>query len=131
MIRILFRRLAIGTADLVGSPWAFLVSAALILAWATSGPYYHYSDDWQLVMNTFTSVVTFLMVFLIQAMQNRDSKAMHLKLDELLRAVQSARTSLVSLEQMSDDELAALADEFQRLRARHHPAKTPQAEAQS
>jgi low affinity Fe/Cu permease len=114
----MFRRLAIGTADMVGSPWAFLISVGLIIAWAISGPYYHYSDDWQLVMNTFTSVVTFLMVFLIQAMQNRDSKAMHLKLDELLRAVKEARTSLVSLEQMTDAELDALAAEFQRLRAR-------------
>ncbi len=118
MRRELFRRLAIGSADMVGSPWAFLVGAGLILAWGLSGPYYHYSDDWQLVMNTFTNVVTFLMVFLIQAMQNRDSKAMHLKLDELLRAVKTARTSLVSLEQMSDDELDALAAEFQRLRTR-------------
>ncbi len=118
MHRDIFRRLAIWTADIVGSPWAFLISAGLILAWAISGPYYNYSDDWQLVMNTFTSVVTFLMVFLIQAMQNRDSKAMHLKLDELLRAVKTARTSLVSLEQMSDDELDALAEEFQRLRTK-------------
>jgi low affinity Fe/Cu permease len=114
----MFRRLAIGTADMVGSPWAFLISVGLIIAWAASGPYYHYSDDWQLVMNTFTSVVTFLMVFLIQAMQNRDSKAMHLKLNELLRAVKEARTSLVSLEQMTDEELDKLADEFQRLRAK-------------
>jgi low affinity Fe/Cu permease len=119
----MFRRLAIGTADMVGSPWAFLISVGLIAAWAISGPYYRYSDDWQLVMNTFTSVVTFLMVFLIQAMQNRDSKAMHLKLDELLRAVKDARTSLVSLEQMTDAELDALAAEFQRLRAR--VGKTP------
>jgi low affinity Fe/Cu permease len=112
MIKDMFRRLAIGTADTVGSPWAFLISVGLIIAWAVSGPYYHYSDDWQLVMNTFTSVVTFLMVFLIQAMQNRDSKAMHLKLNELLRAVKEARTSLVSLEQMTDEELDKLADEF-------------------
>jgi len=94
-----------------------LISVGLILAWAISGPYYNYSDDWQLVMNTFTSVVTFLMVFLIQAMQNRDSKVMHLKLDELLRGVKAARTSLVSLEQMSDEELDELAAEFRRLRA--------------
>jgi low affinity Fe/Cu permease len=121
MIRDIFRRLAIGTADMVGSPWAFLISVGLIAAWAISGPYYHYSDDWQLVMNTFTSVVTFLMVFLIQAMQNRDSKAMHLKLNELLRAVKEARTSLVNLEHMTDNELDALAEEFQRLRARVKP----------
>ena len=112
---------------MVGSPWAFLISVGLILAWAISGPYYNYSDDWQLLMNTFTSVVTFLMVFLIQAMQNRDSKAMHLKLDELLRGVKDARTSLVSLEQMTDEELDALAAEFQRLRVRvrKRPAPTP------
>jgi len=89
----MFRRLSIGTADLVGSPWAFLMSVGLIVVWPVSGPYYNYSDDWQLVMNTFTNVVTFLMVFLIQAVQNRDSKAMHLKLNELLRAVKEARTA--------------------------------------
>src|SRR5450759_2313269 len=116
MIRKRFRQFATWSADVVGSPWAFLVSIGLILAWVLSGPRFQYSENWQLVMNTGTNVITFLMVFLIQAMQNRDSKVMQLKLDELLRAVKSARTHLVSLEQMSDTELDELQAEFQRLR---------------
>jgi low affinity Fe/Cu permease len=116
MIRNRFRQFAIWSADVVGSPWAFFLSVGVILAWLVSGPRFHYSENWQLVMNTGTNVITFLMVFLIQAMQNRDSKVMQLKLDELLRAVKSARTQLVSLEQMSDTELDELQAEFQRLR---------------
>src|SRR5207253_11145237 len=103
-----FRRLAIWSADRVGSPWAFFVSVGLIIVWALAGARFHYSENWQLIMNTGTNIVTFLMVFLIQAMQNRDARAMHLKLDELLRAVKAARTSLVALEQMTDDELNEL-----------------------
>ena len=118
MIRDRFRRFAIWSADLVGSPWAFFASVAVIVIWAVSGPRFHYSEDWQLIVNTGTSVVTFLMVFLIQAMQNRDAKAMHLKLDELLRAVKDARTHLVALEQMSDEELDQLQAEFRRLKER-------------
>lgn len=119
-----FRQLANWTAEIVGSPWAFFVSIGLIVIWAITGPMYHYSDAWQLVMNTFTSIVTFIMVFLIQAMQNRDTRAIHLKLDELLRAVKAARTHLVSLEQMSDEELDRLQEEFQALRERG-VSKTP------
>src|SRR5262249_34683512 len=85
-----------------GSPWAFLVVAASIGVWALTGPLFHYSDTWQLVINTATTIVTFLMVFLIQNTQNRDTKALHLKLDELLRGVAGARTSLVDLEDLSD-----------------------------
>jgi low affinity Fe/Cu permease len=124
MVRDQFRRFAIWSADRAGSPWAFFVSLGLIVAWAVTGPRFHYSEDWQLVMNTGTSIITFLMVFLIQAMQNRDTKAMHLKLDELLRAMKSARTSLVALEHMSDEELDALAAEFQHIKARHRSART-------
>jgi low affinity Fe/Cu permease len=124
MIRDRFRRFALWSADAVGSPWAFFISVGLITAWAVTGPKFHYSEQWQLVMNTGTNVVTFLMVFLIQTTQNRDARAMHLKLDELLRAVKAARTQLVSLEQMTDDELAELQQEFQRLRQRATPART-------
>src|SRR5207248_4237789 len=83
--------------------------------WAVTGPFFHYSDTWQLVINTGTSVITFLMVFLIQNTQNRDARAIHLKLDELLRAVQEARTELVSLEEQPDEELVKLKEEFQQL----------------
>ena len=126
MVRDQFRRLANASAEVVGSPWAFFISLGLIVAWAVSGPIFHYSNAWQLVMNTFTNVVTFLMVFLIQAMQNRDTRAIHLKLDELLRAVKAARTHLVSLEQMSDDELDRLQEEFQVIRQRGGAKAGPQ-----
>ncbi|HEY2745237.1 MAG TPA: low affinity iron permease family protein [Polyangia bacterium] len=104
------------TSTAVGRPKSFFVAVAIILAWAVSGPVFHFSDTWQLIINTGTTIVTFLMVFLIQNTQNRDSKAIHLKLDELLRATRSARNTLVNLENMSDDELAELEAEFTRLR---------------
>jgi low affinity Fe/Cu permease len=113
-----FRKLAYLTAEVVGSPWAFLVGIGIVLLWGLSGPYFHFSDTWQLVINTGTTIVTFLVVFLIQAAQNRDSRALHLKRDELLRAVDHARTSLVALEGRTDDELDRLQKEFERLRER-------------
>ena len=112
----LFRRFAHKTSALVGSSWAFLTAVAVILAWGVTGPLFHFSDTWQLVINTGTTIITFLMVFLIQNTQNRDAKAIHLKLDELIRAVEPARNRLVELEDMSDEELAALEAEFKRLR---------------
>lgn len=102
----------------MGSPWAFLLAILAILAWAAMGPAFHYSDTWQLVINTATTIVTFLMVFLIQNTQNRDTRAMQLKLDELLRGLKGARTSLVGLEELSDEELEHLQKEFERLRGR-------------
>lgn len=117
----LFRKVAGRVSEAVGSPWAFLAAVALIVGWAVSGPLFGFSEVWQLVVNTATTIVTFLMVFLIQNTQNRDSKAIHLKLDELLRAVTDARTGMVDLEDMSDDELARLQDEFKRLRESHGP----------
>jgi Predicted small integral membrane protein len=102
----------------MGSPWAFLLAILAILAWACLGPAFHFSDTWQLVINTATTIVTFLMVFLIQNTQNRDTRAMQLKLDELLRGLKGARTSLVGLEELSDDELERLQKEFERLRGR-------------
>jgi low affinity Fe/Cu permease len=113
-----FRRFARATADLVGSSWAFLLSIAVVMVWAMLGPRYNYSDTWQLVINTGTTIVTFLMVFLIQNTQNRDAKAIHLKLDELLRGVRGARTGLVHLEDLSEEELTRLGEEFERVRAR-------------
>jgi len=90
----------------MGSPAAFAAAIAVVVGWAILGPVYHYSDTWQLVINTGTTIVTFLMVFLMQNTQNRDSKAIQLKLDELLRGVKGARTGLVRLESLTEDELA-------------------------
>jgi low affinity Fe/Cu permease len=111
-----FRRFAHATSVAVGSPWAFLGAVGVLVIWAILGPIYHYSDTWQLVINTGTTIVTFLMVFLIQNTQNRDARAIHLKLDELLRGVKGSRTSLMELENLSDKELAALQAELHRLR---------------
>jgi low affinity Fe/Cu permease len=112
----LFRRIAAATSTIVGSPWAFLLAVAVIVAWAVTGPIFGFSDTWQLVVNTGTTIVTFLMVFLIQNTQNRDATAIHLKLDELLRAVKEARPALIDLEDCTDEELAQFKREFERLR---------------
>lgn len=113
----LFRRFGHKTAEVAGSAWAFIVALAVIVVWLVTGPLFHFSDTWQLVINTGTTIVTFLMVFLIQNSQNRDSKVLHLKLDELIRAVKQARNSVVDLEDCTDEELAKLEEEFRRLRA--------------
>jgi low affinity Fe/Cu permease len=117
-----FRRCASAAASAVGSKWAFVLACAVVLAWAVTGPMFHYSDTWQLVINTGTTIVTFLMVFLIQNTQNRDAKAIHLKLDELIRGVKGARNHLVNLEEFSDEELADLQKQFERVRK--HAAET-------
>ncbi|HEU4325320.1 MAG TPA: low affinity iron permease family protein [Roseiflexaceae bacterium] len=111
-----FRKFANKTSDVVGSPWAFIAAVSLIVGWAVSGPLFGFSDTWQLVINTSTTIITFLMVFLIQNTQNRDARAIHLKLDELIRSVKGARNSMVDLEDLSDEELARLQREFKRLR---------------
>ncbi|HEY3068233.1 MAG TPA: low affinity iron permease family protein [Methylomirabilota bacterium] len=113
-----FRRLACTTAEWVGSPLAFIGAIVLVVVWAAMGPVFHYSDTWQLVINTGTTILTFLMVFLIQATQNRDATAIHLKLDELIRGVKGARTRLVRLEEFSDEELTELQEQFHRLHDR-------------
>lgn len=125
----LFRIFAQKTSDWVGSPWAFMLAVATVIVWAVSGPLFGFSDTWQLVINTGTTIVTFLMVFLIQNTQNRDAKAMHLKLDELLRAASEARTSLVDLEDLSDEELAKLQKQFQQLRETYADAEQEVSEA--
>ncbi len=112
----IFRQFARIAADSVGSPAAFLLGVGATLAWGATGPYFKYSDTWQLVINTSTSIGTFLVVFLIQNTQNRDAKVMHLKLDELIRAVKPARTELVQMETMTDAELDELQQEFQSCR---------------
>jgi low affinity Fe/Cu permease len=111
----LFHKFAHRIAEAVGSAWAFLIALLVILVWAVTGPIFQYSDSWQLLINTGTTIVTFLMVFLIQNTQNRDAKAIHLKLDELIRAVKGARTRLVDLEELSDEELTELHAEFRRI----------------
>ena len=110
-----FRKFASVTSDVVGSSWAFILAVLIIVVWAVTGPAFGYSDTWQLVINTGTTIITFLMVFLIQNTQNRDAKAIHLKLDELLRAVEGARTSMANLENMPDEELKRLQQEFRRI----------------
>lgn len=109
-----FRLFANKMASLMGSPWAFAASVLTVLIWAALGPAHDYSDTWQLVINTGTTIVTFLMVFLIQNTQNRDARAIHLKLDELIRASTKARNQLIDLENMSNQELDELHAEFCR-----------------
>jgi len=113
-----FRRAARTASSVLGSAWAFTVAVLVVLIWAFLGPVYHFSDTWQLVINTGTTIVTFLMVFLIQNTQNRDSKALHLKIDELIYAMKEARTGLVDLENLSDAELEKLERDFRRVARR-------------
>jgi len=112
-----FRGFAHHASLAVGSAWAFMLAVVIVAVWALVGPLYGYSDTWQLVINTGTTIVTFLMVFLIQNTQNRDAKAIHLKLDELIRAGTHARNELVELELLSDAELEQLQNEFHKLHA--------------
>jgi len=113
-----FRVFARRSAVMLGSAWAFSGAVLVILVWILTGPTFHFSDTWQLIINTATTVITFLMVFLIQNTQNHDAKAMHLKLDELIRALKGARNQLVDLEHLSDDELKKLEEQFQNMRKR-------------
>lgn len=119
----LFRKFSHRTSITVGSPIAFILAVAIIIVWIISGPLFGFSDTWQLVINTGTTIITFLMVFLIQNTQNRDAKAMHLKLDELIRAMKGARNSLVDLEDFSDEEIAVFTQEFQKFRTRRSVVK--------
>ena len=127
-MREMFRQFARRSADAMGSPLMFCVAIASILIWGATGPIYGYSDTWQLVINTATTIVTFLMVFVIQNTQNRDSKSIHLKLDELLRGVKGARTGLMQLEHLTDDQLDELRQQFERLQKRESRRLPQQAE---
>ena len=98
----------------LGTPWAFMVACAIVIAWAFTGPAAGYSETWQLVINTGTTIITFLMVFLIQNTQNRDSRALHLKLDELIRTTTAARNAFIDLENCSDEEVERMGREFNR-----------------
>ena len=117
----LFTRFSRAVARASGRPLTFLLASLSIIVWAVMGPIFHYSDTWQLVVNSGSSIVTFLMVFLIQATQNRDSQALHVKLDELIRAVKGARNSLLNLDDLSDEELEALHGHFVALAAKSKP----------
>ena len=115
----LFRKFATKISVIVGSPGSFILAVLVILVWAITGPIFQFSDTWQLVINTGTTIVTFLMVFLIQNTQNREMKALHLKLDELIRTDQNARNGLVNLETLSDEDLDSLQEQFEHLRKSH------------
>lgn len=118
-----FRKIASRTAHGVGHPFTFILAVAVVLMWAATGHFFHYSDTWQLVINTGTTIVTFLMVFLIQNTQNRDSHAIHLKLDELIHAHKHARDQMMALEELSDRELDELQREFDRIACEKVAAK--------
>ena len=112
MLRNTFNRFSHQAATAAGSAFAFLAAVTVIIVWAATGPIFHFSDTWQLIINTGTTIITFLMVFLIQNTQNRDSQVMQLKLNELIRAVHTARNDLVDLEELSDEELHRLQEQF-------------------
>ena len=113
-----FRRIADVTGSVVGSPWAFMTTLALTALWLLLGPVFEFSDTWQLTMNTAASQVTFLIAFLLQNTQNRDTRALQLKLDELIRSTAGARPQLIQLEELDDDQLDALKHDFERVRER-------------
>ncbi|KUL94011.1 membrane protein [Bosea sp. WAO] len=113
--RSLFTRLSQATAHWAGKPQTFFVALAIILVWAASGPFFGFNDTWQLVINTSTTIVTFLMVFIIQNSQNRDTAAMQIKLDELIAKVEGAREELLDLEELDEDKIEAIRGEFEAI----------------
>ena len=133
-INFWFSRFASSTAQIVGHPYVFFAAVVVLILWAASGPYFHYSDTWQLIINTGTTIVTFLVVFLIQNTQNRDAKALHLKLDELIRSHHPANDDLIDIQKLSDEELDELEKRYEAIRkaceARREARKsTPDADA--
>ena len=124
-----FTRFAKWTSHMAGRPVAFVIAVATLLLWAVSGPLFGFSDTWQLIINTGTTIVTFLMVFLIQNTQNRDSEALHVKLDELIRATKTASNALLDIEDLEEKELDKIRADYEELaaRARHELSKRSQA----
>ena len=116
-----FGRFATQTSAWMGSKWAFAVAGAIIVIWAATGPIFHYSDTWQLIINTGTTIVTFLMVFLIQNTQNRDARAINLKLNELIRAIDAARDQMIDIESLSDLELKEIQERYEKIKAATKP----------
>ncbi|HZQ90572.1 MAG TPA: low affinity iron permease family protein [Terriglobales bacterium] len=112
-----FAHFARWVAHVAGTPWMFVLASAVVTVWAFLGPRFRYSDTWQLVINTGTTIVTFLMVFVIQNTQNRDSRALHLKLDEVIRSIRHAHNELIDIENLSDEELGQLAERYEKIRA--------------
>jgi low affinity Fe/Cu permease len=110
-----FEKLARNTTRWTGHPMAFVSSAVIVLMWAVAGPIFGYSDTWQLAINTATTIVTFMMVFLIQNSQNRDTKALQIKLDELIRNTKGAHNTLLDLEELAEDDLSKINDEYKQL----------------
>jgi len=128
-----FRIFARRSSRVLGSAWAFGIAILIIVIWGLTGPAFHYSNTWQLIINTGTTIVTFLMVFLIQNTQNRDAKAAHLKLDEVIRALKGARNELIDLEKLADKDLTSLEKQFERVRKKaerngNNPGGTRRAE---
>jgi low affinity Fe/Cu permease len=127
-VALWFSRIATDTARWVGSPVAFLLACASVVIWGVLGPVYRYSDTWQLVINTATTILTFLIVFLIQNTQNRDAKALHLKLDEVIRSIHQAQNEMIDIENLSDKELDELKARYEQIRcewdARHGNRET-------
>jgi low affinity Fe/Cu permease len=122
-----FQTFANQASDLVGSRWAFLCAAAVILVWGITGPVFQYSDTWQLIINTGTTIITFLIVFLIQNTQNRDARAIHLKLNEVIRSINQAHNEMINIEKVSDEELAELAKKYESIRAECEQRKSRKA----
>lgn len=127
--RSLFTRLSQTTARWAGKPATFVLAVAIIVIWGLSGPIFGFNDTWQLVINTSTTIVTFLMVFIIQNSQNRDTAAMQIKLDELIVRLEGAREELMDLEELDEDKLEAIRDEFEKraaeARSKHNPGPAP------
>ncbi len=123
-MRDFFARMAMKAARLLGHPLAFLIAVFIVIGWATMGPYLGYSETWQLVINTGTTIITFLSVFLIQNSQNRESLAMQLKLDEIVRSIKEARNEIIDLEDMPEAKLQQIAKEFSRDDSSSNPPKT-------
>jgi low affinity Fe/Cu permease len=112
-----FGKFAAAASSWLGSKWAFVGATAVIVVWAATGPIFHYSDTWQLVINTGTTIITFLMVFLIQNTQNRDAHAINLKLDELIHAIGPAKNQMMDIEKLSDEELDRIREKYTQIRA--------------
>jgi low affinity Fe/Cu permease len=121
-----FHKISVGISNKLGSPYAFLIATLVIIAWAITGPLFNFSDTWQLVINTGTTIVTFLMVFAIQNTQNRDSRAVQLKLNELIKSSRGARTEFVDVEDLTDQELDVLHDQFKAMHAQLEEKKARQ-----
>lgn len=118
-MKTLFRKFAHATSQVAGTSWAFVVAVSLIALWAITGPLFEFSNTWQLIINTCTTILTFLMVFLIQNTQNRDAQAIHLKLDEIIRSIDAARDDLIDIEDMNDETLDSFEQEFTKLHEEH------------